>query len=272
MPSLHNDPYINASLAGAAARREAFKAKWAAMTPEQQAAYWDDQREQSERRQRARSAYHCGRRAPRRPRYFREAPMPSRQYVTMSTESVRDPRLSKTGVALLAELCALAGTTGYTDATNEALGKLISRSRSTIKRCINDLTEFGYVTSELIHTRTGSVKCRRLKPTDRAWPYWHPKRENPQESCGSTKAPDITNPLKGESMESGEAEETLRAIVRSLPQTAETARESGRTLDQTVDSIIKLLARGDVDLVYDTEGYRLVPLRPPPRKKRLFRP
>ena len=195
--SLHNDPVIRATLDAHAARMAAMRSR----TPEEEDAHWAELRKLSDMRRRALDAYRSRKRAPRPRRHFKDPPKMSRQFVTMATHAARDPRLSKTAVALLVLICALAGTEGYTDARNEALGTQLNRHRSTVKRCLRDLIEFGYLEAELIHTPIGAVKCRRLRPTDLSWPYWHPKRKNPQPSSGFTSAPDLTFPLKGESIE-----------------------------------------------------------------------
>lgn len=194
----HLDPVVNADLARVKERMAAARR----MTKEQQDALWKELEEKSARTRRAKLAYRGGRVAERRRRCrFGPHPKASRQFVTMATTALRDAHLPKTATALLGIVCALAGSTGYTDATNQALGALVNRSRSTVKRAIGILVDRGYLQRTLIHNARGSVVAHRLVPTDLAWPYWHPKRQNPQEHCGSTNAPHITFPLKGESNE-----------------------------------------------------------------------
>jgi hypothetical protein len=198
--SLHNDPHIRADQDGFVARFAAIQA-----LPKDERAKWDAEQEKIyAMRRRARTAYLKGQKAPRRRRRLGPHPAPSRQFATMATTAVRDVELSRLAVSVLIYLCALAGTTGYTDVTNRALGTVFNRSRSTIKRAVAELVDRGYVDHQLIHTPRGSVKCRRLTPTDLAWPYWHPKRQNPHGYCGSKDAPPITFPLKGESLERAE--------------------------------------------------------------------
>lgn len=195
--NLHNDPHIRADQQGFAARLAAIQAM-----PKDERAKWEAEQEKTyAMRRQARAAYLKGQKAPRRRRRLGPHPAPSRQFATMATTAVRDSDLSRLAVSVLVLLCALAGTTGYTDVLNRALGTTLNRSRSTIKRAVTELVDRGYVDRELIHTPRGSVKCRRLTPTDLAWPYWHPKRQNPHGYCGSKDAPPITFPLKGESLE-----------------------------------------------------------------------
>lgn len=185
--------------------RKARTAEYLAMQPAQRASV-DQENDRLQQithlhRVRARAAYMRARPAPRRRRCFAQPPKESRQYVAMATTAVRDARLSKTTITLVAEVVALAGRAGHTDVTNEVLGQLINRSRSTVKRCVREAVEFGYLTSEIVCNARGSVTHRRLTPTDQAWPFWHPKSQKPQGICGATTAPDITNPLKGESID-----------------------------------------------------------------------
>jgi hypothetical protein len=199
--SLHNDPHIRADQQGFAARLAAIQAM-----PKDERAKWEAEQEKTyAMRRRARAAYLKGQKAPRRRRRLGPHPAPSRQFATMATTAVRDVDLSRMAVSVLIYLCALAGTAGFTDITNRALGTVFHRSRSTIKRAVTELVDRGYLDRELIHTPRGSVKCRRLIPTDLAWPYWHPKRQNPHGYCGSKDAPPITFPLKGESLERADA-------------------------------------------------------------------
>lgn len=193
--------FIQAELDGIRARMAAFTSAPAGERAANQQRLMAEEELRHQRRVSARAAYLSGRKAPRRRRPTNPLPEPSRQYVTMATTAVRDKDLPRMAASVLTYICALAGTAGYTDATNRALGTALDRSRSTIKRAVAVLVERGYLEHRLIHTARGSVKCRRLTPTDLAWPYWHPKRKNPHEHCGSINAPHITIPLKGESNE-----------------------------------------------------------------------
>jgi predicted transcriptional regulator len=269
----HNDPYTNAILAGKAARMEAARA-----VPLDE--MWKALEETSAHTRRAKAAYLRGRPAPKPPRTRMDEPKPSRQYVTMQTLAIRDARLSKTTVVVLAEICALSGATGYTDVTNAALGALVNRSRSTIKRAINEAVTFGYLETEILYTARGSVYKRRARPTSQAWPYWHPQGQEPEEPCGSISAPHITTSLKEESFEgdtvtelsTDDADKVLRAIAEQQPDLDEVAAKSNVTREGAINSYIRLVKTGLCEVVEGPEGVRIVPVMRKKRKKRLFRP
>jgi DNA-binding MarR family transcriptional regulator len=233
-----------------------------------------------EHRVRGRAAYYSGRPAPKRPRDFADPPPPNRQYATIETTVFRDPRMSMTEAATLTVIVAWAGTTGRLDFTYGQLGEQLNRSRSTMKRVIKNLREREYVDVEILRHPNGKAKCLRLRPTDKAWPFWHAHRQDPSTPpCGSTPAPPITNPLKGEAMEDSDVQKMIGLeMLKRHPQVQQAAKDGGVTIEQAADSTATLIAHGKVAVVASTEygdlGFELVPQRPPPlrKKRRLFRP
>jgi pantothenate kinase len=147
---------------------------------------------------RARAAYLSGRRARRR-RDFADPPPDNRQYATIETTIFRDHRMSKTEAAALTMMVARAGTSGYVDITHRQLGEAINRQRSTSKRVILNLKDKGYVRVEILRHPNGRAKCLRIRPTAKAWPYWHPHRQT--FGYGSIFAPTITTSSKEDSVD-----------------------------------------------------------------------
>lgn len=274
----------NAATAGEQAHRR-HASSFMAKPQAEQDAWWAEQEKLSAMRRRAKIAYQSGRPAPKRRRDFADPPLPNRQYATIETTIFRDPRMSKTEAAALTIIVAWAGTAGQCDFTHGQLGEKLNRSRSTMKRVVKNLKDREYLGVEILRYPNGKARCLRLRPTDKAWPFWHSHRQDPSTPpCGSTPAPPITTSLKEEetmerSMDADD-EAFLRSILAVHPQVKMSAEESGVSIAQAVESSIRLIAAGRLRLEDGPEGSRLVPLdangKPPampkPKKRRLFRP
>jgi DNA-binding MarR family transcriptional regulator len=237
-----------------------------------------------EHRVRGRAAYYSGRPAPKRRRDFADPPPPNRQYATIETTVFRDPRMSMTEAATLTVIVAWAGTTGRMDFTYGQLGEELNRSRSTKKRVVKNLKDREYLGVEILRYPNGKARCLRLRPTDKAWPFWHSHRQDPSTPpCGSISAPPITNPLKGEAMEEkplpAEPDEEnplagmdpdvvglYRELVAKEVDDADVlAEKTGIPKEQAVDHIVKLIVTGHLRIEEDarTGKFSLKPTRKP---------
>ena len=108
-----------------------------------------------------------------RPRHQRPAPNPSRQYANpISTEAMRDDRLTAGAKALLVVLRARCGKGRFTDTCKTTLGAVISRSARTIGRYLSDLIRWGYV---VVQTRLGPRGVHTglvIEITDKVLPFF----------------------------------------------------------------------------------------------------
>lgn len=110
---------------------------------------------------------------PSRPRHTRPSPNDSRQYApAMATTAARDDRLTPNAKAFLQVLRARCGKGSETIITKGTAANIMARSTRTIRRYLDDLVRYGYVTTEIRTNRNGMHIGLVVKMTELAAPFF----------------------------------------------------------------------------------------------------
>lgn len=89
-----------------------------------------------------------------------------------------DEALSPTAKLLFCEIMAMTDVKGFCWATNRYLAGLMRISKVHVGRLLNELTERGYITSEILRSEAGEVTERHIFVTDQAMATMTPIYKN----------------------------------------------------------------------------------------------